>query len=100
MVRQKKPKSQDDIVDDVIRRLVEQLPDMSVDVALRIAKEVRHDWAGEYSRICYIAKITDSMRSQRNDAIVRDYLAGERISFLSRRYNLSERRIKQILKSP
>ncbi len=100
MVKASKPKLQDDIVDDVLRRIIEAQPSFPSQLAIKIAQQVRHDWSGEYSRICYIAKATDAMRSQRNDAIIRDYLAGERIGLLSRRYGLSERRIKQIIKSP
>lgn len=99
MVKAKQSRFQDDIVDDVLRRIVEAQPTFPMQLAMKIAQQVRHDWAGDTSRICYIAKATDAMRSQRNDAIIRDHLAGERIGLLSRRYGLSERRVQQIIKS-
>lgn len=99
MVKEHKPRFQEDIVDDVLRRVIEMAPGFSEALARQIARDVRHEWAGETSRVCYIARRDDEVRSRRNEAIRRDYLAGERIGLLSRRYHLSERRILQILKS-
>lgn len=87
-----------DILDDFLRILLELAPGFSRAVAEQAAARVRHDWAGEAARVCYIARHGDQVRSQRNTAIVRDYLAGERVAFLARRYRLSERRILQIVK--
>jgi Mor family transcriptional regulator len=98
MVTEKKPKFQDDIIDDVLRRVIALAPGFSAALAKQIAGEVRHEWAGETSRIYYVARRDEDVRSKRNAAIVRDYLAGERIALLERRYTLSGRRILQIIK--
>lgn len=89
----------DDIVDDVLRRVIEMAPSFSAALAKQIAKEVRHDWAGDRARVCYIARRDEEVRSARNEAIRREYRAGERTGFLARRYGLSERRILQIVKA-
>lgn len=100
MVKPAKRTASDDILDDFIRRLLELSPEFSRAVAEQAAQRVRHDWAGDAARICYIARNGEALRSQRNSAIVRDYLAGERVALLSRRYQLTERRILQIIKEP
>lgn len=99
MVREKKPKFQDDIIDDILRRVIEMAPAFSEALARQIAEEARREWAGERVRFYYIARRDDDMRSQRNEAIKRDYLAGERLGLLSRRYGVSERRILQIIRA-
>lgn len=99
MVKEKKPKFQDDIIDDVLRLVIEMAPGFSAALAKQIAQQVRHEWAGETSRIFYVARRDDDVRSRRNEAIKRDYLAGERLGLLERRYGLSKRRLLQIIKS-
>lgn len=100
MVTEKtKAKFQDDIVDDVLRRVLELAPGFTEALAKQVAKDVRHEWAGETSRICYIARREDELRSTRNDSIKRDYLAGEHFELLERRYRLTRRRLQQILKT-
>lgn len=98
MVTEKKPRFSEDIVDDVLRRVIEMAPGFSAALAAQIANEVRHEWAGEKTHICFIARRDAEVRSQRNEAIVRDYLQGERIALLERRYQLTGRRILQIIK--
>jgi len=89
----------EDIIDDVLRRVIDAGGVIDRAMAQAIARAVRHEWGGETARICYIARRDDELRTQRNRAILRDYLAGERIALLSRRYGLSGRRIIQIVKS-
>lgn len=93
------PRVQEDIIDDVLRRVVDAVPGMSDELAQAIARQVRHEWAGDSSRICYIARREHELRSVRNGAIRRDYERGERVEYLSRRYQLSERRILQIVRA-
>ena len=57
--------------------------------------QVRADWGGD--RV-FIARKSAQDHSQRNSRIMRDYLAGERLSLLERRYLLTQRRILQIIK--
>jgi Mor family transcriptional regulator len=95
----KKPaKYNDDIIDDVLRRVIEMAPAFSAALAAQIARDVRHEWAGDRTRLFYVARREDELRSSRNDAIRRDYLAGERLALLERRYDLTQRRILQIIK--
>lgn len=100
MVTDKKPKFNDDIIDDVLRRVLEMAPGFSAALAAQIARDVRHEWAGDKTRILYIARYQDDIRSSRNQAILRDYKLGERIELLGRRYQLSKRHILRVLKMP
>lgn len=99
MVKETAPKFQEDIIDDVLRRVIEMAPQFSAAMAKQIAREVRQDWAGEAARVCYIAKRNDELLSARNAAIRRDYLAGERLGLLERRYGIGKRWILKIIKS-
>ena len=94
----KAPKFNDDIIDDVLRRVIEMAPEFSAALAAQIARETRHEWAGDKVRIFYIARRDEETRSQRNEAILRDYRGGERLALLERRYGLTQRRILQIIK--
>lgn len=94
----KAPKFNDDIIDDVLRRVIELAPAFSAALAAQVARETRHEWAGDKARIFYIARRDEDTRSQRNEAILRDYRNGERLALLERRYNLTRVRIWQIIK--
>ena len=98
MVKNKAPRFNDDIIDDVLRRVIEMAPEFSAALALQIAHDVRHEWAGDKARILYIARREEDVRSARNEAILRDYKCGERLALLERRYQLTQRRILQIIK--
>lgn len=81
----------DDPVEYTLRCVLALAPQLSEAVARSAEEHVRNVFGETMeSRKRVIA--------QRNRAIVRDYLAGERISLLSRRYGLTERRILQIIK--
>ncbi len=106
MVRTKKIAFADDILGDMAQHVASALcqafdlpPEQVAQVVKRVEKGRRQEWAGDYARVCYIAHRDDEVRSDRNEQIVRDYLYGERVSLLSRRYGLSERRIWQIIHS-
>jgi Mor family transcriptional regulator len=86
-----------DLIDDVLLRVMEAAPGLSATLAREIGQKVRHDWAGDTVKVCYIARESRAVRSQRNEAIKRDWQRGERLPLLERRYGLSERRIRQIL---
>lgn len=99
MVTTKKDsKFNDDIIDDVLRRVIEMAPGFSAALAAQIARETRHEWAGDTARIFYIARRDEGVRSLRNEAILRDYQQGERLGLLERRYKLSKRHILRVLK--
>jgi Mor family transcriptional regulator len=83
-----------DLIDDVLRRVIEMAPAFSAALAKEISQQVRQDWAGD---LLYIAKNNTSMRGQRDLKIRRDWQMGERLALLERRYGLSERRLRQII---
>lgn len=106
MVKKKQVAFADDILGDMAQHVTSELcaafnlpSDQVAQLVRRIEKERRHEWAGERARVCYIAHKDGELRSERNNRIVRDYLYGERVQLLSRRYGLSERRIWQIIHS-
>lgn len=82
----------DDPVEYTLRCVLAMAPSLS-EALVRQAEEHVRNVFGETpeSRRRVIAR--------RNAGIVRDYLAGERLGLLSRRYGLSERRILQIVKT-
>ena len=86
----------DDFVCDVLRVLRELLPKITDDQAAAADLAVRERWGGDRP---YIAKRLGEGRSERNDRIRRDYLAGERFELLERRYGITSRRILQIIKA-
>lgn len=86
----------EDIIEDVLRVCRKMAPGFSEAIMREVDAEVRPRWVGDRP---YINGKAGEGRSTRNDAIVRDYLKGEQISFLSIRYQLTQRRILQILKS-
>lgn len=99
MVTTKSP-TPHDIIADILARLraaaARNQGILTTDVAAAVEKEVREDWGGD--RV-FIASAKGRDHSQRNSRIMRDYLQGERLALLGRRYQLSERRILQIIKS-
>lgn len=86
----------DDVVEYMFRCLLAMSPQFSDAVRQSAERHVREMFGG--SRV-YIARRGGDGTAERNAAIVRDYLKGERLSFLERRYQLSQRRILQIIKS-
>lgn len=106
MVKKKQVAFADDILGDMAQHVTREvcatfsLPaDQVAQLIKRIEDERRHEWSGARARICYVAHRGSEVQSDRNDRIVRDYLYGERVQLLSRRYGLSERRIWQIIRS-
>lgn len=90
-----------DIVLDILHRVssaIEASPTgWTPAVAQAVEKEIRADWGGD--RV-FIARRTGEGHSSRNSRIMRDYLTGERLSLLSRRYQISERQVLRIIKAP
>ncbi len=101
----KKPSRQDilqsldtgDIVDDILRRVIEMAPSFKLALAQQIAADVRKDWGGGKT---YVAGAGAIYREARDKSIIQAYGRGERVPYLSRMHNLSERQIKRILKLP
>ncbi|CAA2107120.1 hypothetical protein VVAX_04077 [Variovorax paradoxus] len=92
--------NRNDIVLDILERVREALAaakgDLTPELVKSVEADVRADWGGD--RV-FIAKRRSEGHSNRNSRIFRDYLAGERVKLLSRRYELSERQVLRIVKS-
>ncbi len=93
--------NRNDIVLDILGRVQEALAEAKGELTPELVKSVeasvRADWGGD--RV-FIAKRRGEGHSSRNSRIFRDYLAGERVKLLSRRYELSERQVLRIIKAP
>lgn len=89
------PHNSDDIVQDMLALVLSLAPGFTQALADQVEAEVRQRWGGDRP---YIARRRGEGNSARNSRIKADYLRGERIGYLSRHYDLSERRILQILK--
>jgi Mor family transcriptional regulator len=87
----------DDVLDDFTQRLIAVMPAMAEQVR-KVSRAVRFDWAGESS--LYIACMSGSMRSSRNEQILIEYKAGAHIGGLSRKWGISERQVLRIIKRP
>lgn len=89
----------DDIVADILRRVLALSPEFSAALMLPLAqidREVRDHWGGDRA---YIARRAGEGSSARNDAIRRDHRAGERTGLLCRRYHLTPRQIQRIVRN-
>ena len=84
----------DDIVADILRRVMALSPAFTAALAARVDREVRDHWGNDRP---YIARRSGDGSSARNEAIRRDYRNGERMGLLRRRYGLSRQRIHQII---
>ena len=85
----------DDFVCDVLRLLRQLLPKITDELAAQADAALRERWGGDRP---YIARRSGEGRSDRNDRIRRDYLAGERFELLERRYGLSQRQLIRVVK--
>ena len=84
----------EDIVSDILRRVVQLSPAFTAALAAQVDRQVREHWGGDRP---YIARRAGEGTSARNAAIRRDHRNGEHIGLLCRRYRLSRQRIHQIL---
>lgn len=89
--------NENDIIDDILRRVIAMAPSFSESLAEQIDKQARAHWGGDRP---YIASRSGAGTSARNAAIKRDYWqGGERIPLLERRYGLSKSRLWEIIKA-
>ncbi|QRY31807.1 hypothetical protein JVX96_00280 [Variovorax sp. PDNC026] len=92
---------QNDIVLDILSRVQKALAaakgELTPDLVKGVEADIRADWGSD--RV-FIAKRCGEGYGNRNSRIFRDYLAGERVKLLSRRYELSERQVLRIVKAP
>lgn len=90
----------DDVVEYTLRCVLALAPGLTTAIQAQIkasaCQQVREVFGGE--RV-YITRRAGEGRSDRNAQIRRDYLAGERIPLLERRYSLSARQIWNVIKT-
>ncbi len=86
-----------DFVSDLMAAAMSICAQFTLDHAKELERRLVANWGGDRPYIGKLGKEARSMTSLRNRAIIRDFKAGERIPFLSRRYGLSKVRIWQII---
>ena len=86
----------DDLVGDILARVLELAPTFTAALAAQVERETREKWGGD--RV-YVQR-RGGTHSQRNANIRRDFQLGERIELLKRRYNLNASRLWEIIKNP
>lgn len=89
-----------DIITDILARVEEVLPGRkdARKYLDRIEADIRRDWGGDRP---YIARAGESAileMSKRNAAILRDHRAGERATYLARKYGISRKRVHEIVR--
>lgn len=90
---------EDDVVRDIIARVLARWHDAPANVAEEVEQDVRRDWGGDRPYIAKTGEVGRQLRSARDIQICTEHRRGERESYLSRRWNISIRRIRQIIKS-
>lgn len=93
-------KANTDLITDIMQRIMAACQKNEQKITPQIAddveKSIRADWGGDRY---FVAKHKNGGdHSERNSRIMRDYLNGERLKLLERRYQLSGRRILQIIR--
>lgn len=86
-----------DLIADLIDRVTAARGVKSPAAARKLERELRRDYGGDSH---YIAKFGETARIERLERDMRiraDHRRGERVPLLARRWNLSEKRIKQII---
>jgi hypothetical protein len=86
----------DDIVNYTLACVLALAPRTSAAIMATIDRQVRDVFGGDE---VWIAEGAAQLRKERDAKIRRDYLAGERLDYLERKYGIGRRRIFQILKS-
>ncbi|WP_458068645.1 hypothetical protein [Rhodanobacter sp. BL-MT-08] len=88
-----------DIIGDILRHVENRVGSIAPDALVDIERAARADWGGTRP---YVAKIGDSDRvalMQRDEAICSDAKNGVPEDYLSLKYDLCLRRIRQIIKA-
>lgn len=89
----------DDVVRDIIARVLSRWHDAPANVAADVEQEVRRDWGGDRPYIAKAGQVGEQLRSARDRQICSEHRRGERESVLARRWNISIRRIHQIIRA-
>lgn len=87
-----------DIITDILQRIAQQTNASAKSLA-GVEKAIRADWGGER---CYIAKVGEDARAQlaeRDRQIRKEFRYGEHEALLARRWEISVRRVRQIVQA-
>jgi len=88
----------DDIVEDILRRVIAMAPGFTAALAKKVEEGVRADWGGQKA---YIGKRPGDVRNDRNAAIRKDfYMRGLHVGALCRVYKLTRVQIWRIINQP
>lgn len=86
----------EDVVAYTLACVLALAPRISAAMVSTVERQVRDVFGGDE---VWVASAAAQLRADRDQKIRRDYLAGERLELLQRRYGLSKRRLLQIVKS-
>lgn len=86
----------DDVIEYTLACVLAMAPQLSAAIVQQASAQVREVFGGD--RV-YISRRAGEGTSARNAQIKRDYLAGEHIPLLERRYGLKRSRLWEIIKS-
>ncbi len=88
----------DDIVTDLLQRVLARVPDLPANDVLAVEQEIRQDWGGDRPYIAKLGEAGRRERTRREEAIRAEHQRGERVGYLSRKWGLSIRHIQRIVK--
>ena len=86
-----------DIVEAILRTCLEMAPGFSAAVAAAVDQRIRAEWGSENVYVPQFVGGAVARQTERNQAIKRDHQRGEHVELLARRYQLTTKRIRQIL---
>lgn len=89
--------SENDLVADILQRISERKGKLTKSAVREIESEVRRDWGGGKHYVARVGECGQAILSERDAAIRAQHRRGDHVKLLSRRWGLSERRIRQIL---
>lgn len=88
----------DDIVRDVLARVVSRLGDVPANIPMEVEAEIRRDWGGDRPYIAKAGEAGRAERGRREQAIRGDHQRGVHVNALARKWNISIRQVQRILK--
>lgn len=89
----------DDIVRDILQRVVARLGDVPANIPLEVEAEIRRDWGGDRPYIAKAGEAGKVQRSQRETAIRAEHQRGVHVNALARKWGIGIRQVQRILKS-
>lgn len=87
----------EDLCESILRQCMAMAPGFTAAVAAAVDQRVRAEWGNTRAHITSTLGGKDAAFNARNAALMRDWQRGERIELLARRYQISRRRVEQII---